>query len=125
MTETENFRDAFSSRKRAFEKYRRAQEAVRKAVEAREGAATLWRLQLEVEVMRMGHSYRMEEKGADPALVMALKEQEEEDKRERSRLEEELRKAHAEEKQALAELTQASKELEEVTVEPRVESLKL
>lgn len=58
MTETENFGHDFSTRKRAFEKHRRAQEAVKKAAEAREKAAILWHMQLEVEVIRIGHSYR-------------------------------------------------------------------
>jgi hypothetical protein len=125
MTETENFGNDFSTRKRAFEKYRRAQEAVKKAAEAREEAAILWHMQLEVEVIRMGHLYRMQEKGEDPEMIAALKKREKEDQRESSGLEEELRKASAVEKQALAELAEASKELEEVTVEPRVEGLKL
>lgn len=58
-------------------------------------------------------------------MITALKKREEEDRRESSRLEEELRKASAAEKQALAELAETSKELKEVTVEPRAEGLKL
>ncbi len=51
MTETEDSRNDFSSRKRAFERYRRAKEAAKKAREAREGATGMWRLQLEVELI--------------------------------------------------------------------------
>ncbi len=55
MTEIENAGDDFSTRKRAFEKHRRAQEAVKEAAQAKEKAAILWHMQLEVKVIRIGH----------------------------------------------------------------------
>jgi hypothetical protein len=125
MTETENSRDDFSRRKSAFERYRRAQEAVKKAGEAKSAAGSIGYMHLELEVMEMGHLYRMRKKGEDPELVKNIKQREEELKKERSRLKAEYRKAADEEKQALVELAEASQELEELTVEPRVEGLKL
>ncbi len=125
MTEAENSKNDFSSRKRAFEKYRRAQEAVKRAAEAEDMAWHSLHLQLEIAVIRGGYLYKVQGKGADPETIAALKRREEEDERELSRLKEEWRNARAQKEQALAELAEASKELEEVTVEPRVEGLKL
>jgi hypothetical protein len=125
MTETEDSRNDFSSRKRAFERHRRAQEAVTKAREAKRVAQSVMLLELELEVLQLSSLNRMEQRSEDPAMLEGLKKQEEELKSKRTQLQEEWRKSDDEEQQALAELAEASQQLEELTVEPRVEGLKL
>ncbi len=115
----------FSRSKEAFERNRRAQEAVRAAAEAKDRAQSLWHLTLEVEVIVGGALARARSKGADPEEISAREKQLEKYRQEASELEDQIRSAAAEERNALAELAAASEALEEVTVEPRVEGLKL
>jgi hypothetical protein len=117
--ETDNSGHTLAKSKRALERVRRAQEAVRVASEAKDRAQSRWRLTLELEFILGGALHRAQSKGADP------EEQLEKYKKEENELLDEGRKAAAEERRALEELAAASEELQEVTVEPRVEGLKL
>lgn len=115
----------FARSKEAFERTRKAQEAVRMAAEAKDRAQSLWITTVELEVILGGSLHKAERKGADSQEISARKKQLEKYRQEASDLEDQMRDAAANEREALAELAAASESLEEVTVEPRVEGLKM
>lgn len=80
---------------------------------------------LEVEVILAGSLLRAQSKGADAEELSAREEQLEKYRQEASALEDEIGNATAEELKALEEVAAASQALQEATVEPRVEGLKL
>lgn len=114
----------FARSKEAFGRHRRAQEAVRAAVEAKDKAQSLWHLTAEVELLLGGSLHRAEKKG-DKEEISALEGQLGKYRQEARDHQDQIRIAAAQEQRALAELEAASEALEEATVEPRVEGLKL
>jgi len=125
MTNEEDARHKFPMRKRAFENKTKAEEAVRKAVEAKHDAAIMRRLTAEVLVILGGQIYKAEGRDEDSEELATLKKTYEKHERSLAKFEEEWTRANTEEQETLAQLAQASEELEEVTVEPRVEGSKL
>ncbi len=115
----------FLRSKEAFDKHRKAQEAVRAATAAKDRAQDLWMLTVEVEVILGGALHEAQRRGADPEEISTRQEQLAKYEREAAELKDEMGRTAAEERKALAELAAASEALEEVTVEPRVEGLKL
>jgi hypothetical protein len=95
------------------------------AAEAKDRAQRLWGLTVEVEVILGGALYDAKRKGADPEEISAREKQLEKYELEAADLKDEIGRATAEEREALSELAAASEALEEVTVEPRVEGLRL
>jgi len=125
MTNEEDARHKFPMCKRAFENETKAEEAVRKAVEAKHDAAIMRRLTAEVLVILGGQIYKAEGRDEDSEELATLKKTYEKHERSLAKFEEEWTRANTEEQETLAQLAQASEELEEVTVEPRVEGSKL
>jgi hypothetical protein len=111
--------------KRALERTQRAQEAVKAAAEDRERAQRLLRLTYETEVLLVGNVARARDRGADQEEIEAREQELEAYRLEATDLEAAWQKAAAEEQQALEEFAAASKELQELTVVPRLEAEKL
>lgn len=115
----------FLKSREALEKHRRAQEAVRAAAAAKDRAQSLWHLTVELEVILGGALHEAKEKEAAPEEISARERQLEKYRQEARDLEDQIRDAASGEQKALTELAAASEALEEATVEPRVEGLKL
>lgn len=111
--------------KKAAERVRTAQESVKAAQDKKDRAARRRFLNLRMEVTLGGALREAQRKDPDKEGIAAGEKQLEEYRQKSYDLEEEMLRATVEEREALEELAAASKELQEATVEPRVEAAKL